>query len=274
MADIQNVTGTAFVVAEFRAEENSEPEPLYRDDIVPLFLDADTRQAADGFSAIFPGIMGPIRVRTRYLDDRLDRQLKEGFRQVVILGAGLDTRSVRKAAAGVTYFEIDDAETLSFKRTRLEASNIPVEAKLISGNYVAEDLIGLLERGGLDFKLPTHFIWEGNTMYLPEEAVRRVMRLIATRVEQFTLSFDYMVPEVIAKTTGNAAITAVVERFAAMGAPWTFGIDNVPALARDAGLSVAEIRKTGDLYRAYRPARPVDSPLYDYYFLCTLERAG
>ncbi|MGH6636164.1 MAG: hypothetical protein ACRED0_08565 [Gammaproteobacteria bacterium] len=46
MAKIQNVTGTAFVVAEFRADENAEAHPLYSDPIVPLFLNGETRKAA------------------------------------------------------------------------------------------------------------------------------------------------------------------------------------------------------------------------------------
>jgi O-methyltransferase involved in polyketide biosynthesis len=60
----------------------------------------------------------------------------------------------------------------------------------------------LLESCGFDFGLPTHFIWEGNIMYLTADAVRQVMTNIAQRAERFTLAFDYMTPEVIAKTTG------------------------------------------------------------------------
>jgi hypothetical protein len=51
-ADDRNpgVTGTAFIVAEYRARENAEANPLYIDRIVPLFLDVRTRQAADSMS--------------------------------------------------------------------------------------------------------------------------------------------------------------------------------------------------------------------------------
>ena len=38
MTEIQDVRGTAFIVAEYRAQENAEQNPLYRDPIVPLFL--------------------------------------------------------------------------------------------------------------------------------------------------------------------------------------------------------------------------------------------
>ena len=96
MTEIQDVTGTAFIVAEYRAQENAEQDPLYRDPIVPLFLSEQTRQAADRVAAFFPpGVQG-VMLRTRYFDDRLDEQLSRGCRQVVIPGAGLDTRGVRK----------------------------------------------------------------------------------------------------------------------------------------------------------------------------------
>ena len=54
MSEVREVTGTAFVVAEFRARENEEARPLYVDAIVPIFLDARTREAADRIRADFP----------------------------------------------------------------------------------------------------------------------------------------------------------------------------------------------------------------------------
>ena len=54
MTAIRYVTGTAFVVAEFRAAENAEANPLYTDPIVGLFLDETTRDAAAAVAAGFP----------------------------------------------------------------------------------------------------------------------------------------------------------------------------------------------------------------------------
>ena len=119
MNEVREVSGTAFVVAEFRARENAEPHPLYLDPIVPIFLDDRTKRAADAISDGFPAAATNVRLRTRYFDDRLDEHLARGFQQVVILGAGLDTRAARKRLPGVAYFEIDDANTLSLKEARL-----------------------------------------------------------------------------------------------------------------------------------------------------------
>ncbi|HEY4846239.1 MAG TPA: SAM-dependent methyltransferase [Methylocella sp.] len=274
MTEIQDVTGTAFIVAEYRARENAEANPLYRDRIVPLFLDERTRQAADGISADFPAVEKMVKLRTRYFDDRLDEQLSLGCRQIVILGAGLDTRAVRKQAPGVAYFEIDDLNTLGFKRVRLAESGIDARVTFISGDYVADDFLRLLETNGFRFELPAYFIWEGNTMYLTGASVRRVLADLRKRVRQFNISFDYMAEEVIAHTTGDKRTSNLVERFAAMGAPWRFGVNDLASIAEEAAMTVVDNVRTAELHRAYWPSQPLDAIIYDYYSLCTLKPGG
>ena len=55
-------------------------------------------------AASFPPARDLVRIRTKYIDDTLEKQIVSGFRQVVILGAGLDTRAVRKPAPGLSVF--------------------------------------------------------------------------------------------------------------------------------------------------------------------------
>ena len=141
MARIENVSGTAFVVAEFRAEENAEAAPLYRDSVVGLFLTEETKRAAERVAVSFPPVKDLVKIRTKYFDDTLERQLFSQFRQVVILGAGLDTRAVRKRSPGVTYFEIDDAATLNVKHACYQHHGFDVNVKFIPGNYVADGMM-------------------------------------------------------------------------------------------------------------------------------------
>jgi methyltransferase (TIGR00027 family) len=270
LGEIKNVSGTAFVVAEFRAEENHEAYPLYRDSIVGVFLNEDTKHAASSVAASFPPASDLVKIRTKYLDDMLEKQFLAGFRQVVILGAGLDTRAVRKPAPGVTYFEIDDSATLKWKRTCYEKHDIQAEVKFIPGNYVTDGLIDLLRANNFDFELPTYVIWEGNTMYLPLAATKHVMTQLRKHLRQFRLSFDYMADAVISKTTGDQGINKLVESFANMGAPWLSGIRDLRALADEMNLRVIENFKTAELRHFYWPARPLGSPIFNYYSICTL----
>ncbi len=270
MSEVREVTGTAFVVAEFRARENEEAHPLYVDPIVPIFLDARTRAAADAIKADFPAGEHMPRLRTRYYDDRLGEQIAQGCKQVVILGSGLDTRPVRKAAPGVAYFEIDDAGTLDLKKARYAETGTDAHVTLISANYVTSGVIALLKANGFDPSLPSFFIWEGNTMYLTRPYVMKVLTDLKDSVRRFAIAFDYMDEAVVGMTTGEPGATAFVERFAAMGAPWTYGLDDLPALAREAGLTVADATTVGKLFRLYWPDRPMQSVIYDHYGLCTL----
>lgn len=271
MSEIKDVTGTAFVVAEFRARENAEPHPLYVDRIVPIFLDARTKQAADAIAAGFPAAEKNVRLRTRYFDDRLDEQFANGCRQVVILGAGLDTRAVRKQSPGVAYFEIDDPNTVSLKQTRFAEERIDPPITFIAGDYVASGVFPLLEANGFNCELPSFFIWEGNTMYLTEADAMKVLRDLKARLRQFSISFDYMDKAVVARTTGERGTTTFVERFAAMGAPWHYGIDDLEAVVAATGLTVAGTATIGELLREFWPGRVLDSIIYEHYSVCTLE---
>jgi len=271
MSTIKDVTGTAFVVAEYRAEGNRETPPLYLDPVVDLFLSDASREAAKRVSSRFPAVKEMVQTRTRYFDDMLDAQIEAGIGQVVILGAGLDTRAVRKQAAGVRYFEIDDPATMELKRRRYSDARIECDLTLIPGNYVTDGLIDLLQANGFAFDVPTYLIWEGNVMYLPIADDERTMRQLERHVKQFRLSFDYFTEPVIAKTTGDASLTVLVESFEAMDAPWVSGIDDIHRLANELGLRVVENTTTGELYRTYR-GRPTSSAIFQHYSICTLER--
>jgi methyltransferase (TIGR00027 family) len=270
MSTIEEVSGTAFVVAEYRAEENRESAPIYRDPVVGLFLSDASRQAAERISSRVPAVKDMVKTRTRYFDDMLDSQIAAGIGQVVILGAGLDTRAIRKASPRVRYFEIDDPATMALKRRCYADARIDSGVTLISGNYVTDGLIDLLGLNGFEFDVPTYLIWEGNVMYMPLATDKQTMRLLKQHVRRFRLSFDYLTPAVITKTTGDATLTTLVESFEAMNAPWLSGVDDVRGLAGEIGLTVIEDVTTGELYWKYR-GRHASSPIFQHYSICTLE---
>ena len=178
---------------------------------------------------------------------------------------------MRKRSPGVVYFEIDDAGTLSFKKARLADSGFDASAIFVPGNYVAEGVLPLLEANGFRCELPTFFIWEGNTMYLTRAAAMQVLTELKDRVRAFSLSLDYMSEEVIAYATGDSQVSDFVERFAAMGAPWHFGINDLHAVAQEAGLTVVDTITAGELHRTYWPSQPLDSVIYQHYSLGTLK---
>ncbi len=261
---VTSVTGTAFVVAEFRVEENYAVHPLYRDDVVGLFLSAASRRAAAQAAAGFPLVKELVKIRTRYFDDMLERQIADGCRQVVVLGAGLDTRAVRKAAAGVRFFEIDDAATMSLKRYVLDQHRLSANVAFIDGNYVTDGMLSLLVAHGFDIDEPTFVIWEGNTMYLDAAADRAILNQLRASLSHVRVSFDYFLPAIIERTTGDPALTRMADNFTAMNAPWVTAFADVRELAAEVGFAVLDDVTTGALSRAYRPlsAPPAFGPFY------------
>lgn len=273
MPDINNVSGTAFIIAEFRAEENESAEPLYQDEIVKLFLDRETQQVAQRVAQSFPAVKDLVKLRTRYFDDVLAQQLALGCQQVVILGSGLDTRAVRMAISGVRYFEIDQAATLQLKAERLAANGIAAQVTYIPGDYVKDDLMGLLESSHFNAQLPTYFLWEGNVTYLKKGEIIAVLDVIRNRVRQFELSLDYMSDQVINKTTGYAELDDYMEQLERRGASWITGFKDMNCFTRNLGLNIIETYSAAQLHERYRPQIPLPSFIFQFYFVCTIRRA-
>ncbi|HSF74659.1 MAG TPA: SAM-dependent methyltransferase [Microcoleus sp.] len=268
---MKNVTGTAFIVAEFRAEENEEAIPLYTDHVVKIWLNEETKKIADQIAQNSPAAKEMVKLRTKYFDDVLSNQILGGCKQVVILGSGLDTRAARINGEGVIYFEIDDPATLQLKAETLKANKISANVRYIPGDYIKDGLISLLKQSEVDFARSTYFLWEGNTTLLAQKDVIFVLEQIRDNVPNFRVSFDYMSDKVILRTTGYQDINDYIDKYESMYAPWITGFENIATLADELNLKVIENFSTADLHAQYRPGRSLESNLFKFYFVCTLE---
>src|SRR5262245_33407187 len=132
--DDMTVSRTAMVVTLWRARESSRPAAgrLFEDTLAPAFLGRRFRWALHlsrlpVLGAVVPwslidghwtGSRGTVIVRTRYIDDVLADALRSGVEQVVILGAGFDSRAYRvRGIEGIRVFEVDLPMTQAEKKT-------------------------------------------------------------------------------------------------------------------------------------------------------------
>jgi len=182
------VWATAVGVARVRALETVREEPLFRDPLALAFATAGGRgptspQPDRGDEVArrrWLGVAISIIIRTKFLDDLLDEAAEAGVRQVVLLGAGMDSRAFRMDwPEGTRLFEIDTAEPLDFKASvlrqeqavpRCERITVPVDLR--------EDWPAALAAARHDRTRPTAWIAEGLLIYLPEEAVERLVGLV------------------------------------------------------------------------------------------------
>lgn len=176
-----------------------------------------------------PGSLGSILCRTRYIDDVLVRSLAEGLDQVVILGAGFDSRAYRIPGMDqVQVFEVDLPGTRDLKAIRLQKvlGAVPEDVTLIGMDFDRQDLGDALRAAGFQNGVRTLFIWEGVTQYISGEAVRNTLEFVAqVPGAGSAIVFTYVRLNLIDGTERPEwfdAFTSLAER---IGSPLKFGLD-------------------------------------------------
>ena len=138
-----------------------------------------------------------IAVRSRFAEDSLAAAVDEGLRQLVVLGAGLDTYAYRGPLRDrLLIFEVDHPATQAWKRQLLANASIPIPDNLTFApvDFERETLAGGLAAAGFDPAKPTFFTWLGVVPYLTEEAIWSTLGLIAGLPGGANVVFDYGVP--------------------------------------------------------------------------------
>jgi methyltransferase (TIGR00027 family) len=143
-----------------------------------------------------PGGPGFIVARARYIDDYLKSCLKDSIEQLVIFGAGYDSRAYRfEELKRLKVFEIDHPVTQGVKIEKLKRifGKLPENVIYVSIDFESETLKERLSESGYNRWLKTLFIWEGVTMYITAEAVDDTLAFIAKNSGKgSSIVFDYI----------------------------------------------------------------------------------
>jgi methyltransferase (TIGR00027 family) len=206
-----------------------------------------------------------IAVRTRFAEDALAAAIDRGVRQLVVLGAGLDTYAYRgKFRDVLRIFEVDHPATQAWKRQRLTDAAIDVPELLTFApvDFERETLADGLKAAGFDPAQPTFFTWLGVVPYLTEQAVWSTLGFIASLPAGAHVVFDYsdppesMSPEMRLEHEKRAA------RVAALGEAWVHFLEADPLHARLTALGFLEIEDLGppQIVSRYFPGRSSSPP--------------
>lgn len=223
---------TAQMVASYRAQASARPEPLIGDPWAADLAGEVGREVARRASELNPFMELWIAVRTAFLDQQV-RQRTPACSQVVLLGAGLDTRAARLATSGVRFFEVDHPESQALKRERLAGlSGYPVDAATYVGcDFERDDFLERLGANGFQKAAPALFLWEGVVMYLTEEAVRATLDRIAACHAESVVLFDYVNKNMVEGRKLRAEDAETRALIHELGEPFRFGLnDPVPLL--------------------------------------------
>jgi methyltransferase (TIGR00027 family) len=167
-----------------------------------------------------------------------------GTRQLVVLGAGLDTFAYRHPHEGLQVFEVDFPATGAWKRERLEQAGIlvPDSVTYVGVDFERDDLMGRLVASGFDASSSAEFVWLGVVPYLTREAVVTTLSAIAS-VPGAEVVLDHAAQGDPTQGDEESAGSAVLaERVAALGEPLTarWAQGEMPALLDSLGFDDVE----------------------------------
>jgi methyltransferase (TIGR00027 family) len=182
------VSTTAVGVAAIRASESAQPEPWFVDPLAPAFVRAaNTFWTVDRAAPRDRGRVGSVifwvRVRTRFLDAIVADACRDGCRQFVVLGAGLDARAFRlPLPPDARWFEVDLAGVLEFKeRVVRENGFAPACERIVVPTDLAAGWTADLDRSGFDRTVRTTWLAEGLLAYLTEDTREAVIDQVSDR---------------------------------------------------------------------------------------------
>ena len=205
---------------------------------------------------------GPVKLqyliaeRTYFLDQALT-QAKNGIKQMVVLGAGFDSRAYGPLKeAKINFFEVDISTTQTLKRKCLERSGTPHKhVNYVSLDFEKEDWFEALIKAGFNPSVKTFFLWEGVSYYLQEHTVAKTLNTVATRsCPGSLLAFDYFSTDYV---SGKTLLYKILKhRFKKMGEPLLFGIDTTLSAKKKASDYIQTQGLTLKSYQTYTPHTP------------------
>lgn len=217
--------------------------------------------------------------RARYAEDALKKTIKQGVKQYVILGAGLDTFAFRKPEMmkHLEVFEVDHPATQEFKLHRLAELEWEHPAKLhfIPIDFTKESLVtALTSSSSYDPKVKTFFNWLGVTYFLTRDEVFTTLRSITEIAPaDSTIVFDYFDNNTFIPEKSSPQMQKSLEYLRKIGEPMITGFDpsTLGEELASLGFSLQENLSPEDIEKRYFKGRADGYHAYEYgHFACAV----
>ncbi len=208
-------------------------------------------------------------LREKYGDEVIENGILSGCRQLLLLGAGYETRYCRLTFLqdrAIKTFEVDLPNTIKNKRQVLcqKLGNIPSNLSLIPLDFNTDEL-NILSQYSFDKKTPTVYIWQGVTYYLPRKSVSDVLDFIKSQmVPGSVFMFDACSPLMTYKNDQIPGIRAQIDKLNEIGEPYIFGMDSndMEAWLKKKGFNNIKIQNQVDLEVKYLHRRTLPDNMW------------
>ncbi|KAF2515289.1 class I SAM-dependent methyltransferase [Flavobacterium foetidum] len=274
---------TAQYMAFFRALETRRRtnKPLFSDPYAIHFLDSKLRLAvrlskypiaSKYISKIIqkkiPGAFSSGVARTKYIDQQLDAAIADGVKQVIILGAGFDTRAIRlDFLKSVPVIEVDHPNTSDYK---METYNnrigwMPENVRFLQIDFNKQNLDQLAVKHNLDFSKQTAILWEGVTNYLTDEAVKNTFLFISKFASGSYVIFTYVHRKILHNPEAFLGGKKLLQDLIKLEEKWTFGFtpEELPEYLNQFDISLKEDLGAAEYREKFLPERAEKG--YEFY---------
>ena len=240
---VDKASQTAQYMALFRAIESERPasDRLFLDPFAIHFLDPYykfvtrltrvpvlRRVVQRIIQRRIPGAFSSAIARTRYIDDWLKQAFASGTRQLIILGAGFDTRGARLDFLGsVPVIEIDHPNTSQRKSRMLQQAGLsyPAHIRRAQIDFNRQSLDALAADQAIDYTLPTAILWEGVTNYLDPQAIDSTFAWIGRFAAGSYVIFTYVHKKILESPADFYGGVKLLDDLDAIQERWTFGFE-------------------------------------------------
>ncbi|KMY67346.1 hypothetical protein AAU61_10900 [Desulfocarbo indianensis] len=268
----QGISRTAYSAMAYRAVGGQDPDPATRNPdylairlcnpaIIQdrLGLSLDFREAIKEIERRKRYLFYYVTARTKHMDRILAQALAQGAQQVVILGAGFDTRSHRFHAGRpqVRFFEVDTPAMVRIKQglVRERLGDSPPTLSYVPLDFATQRLDREMARAGFNREAKTLFIWEGVAMYLEAEAVAATFGFVAANSGGGSLvAFDFVLPAALAGSGKESQPGEKgADRFTKLGEPMKWGIEpaELQRFLAGQGLELAQVMEPEQISARY-----------------------
>lgn len=192
--------------------------------------------------------------RTGFFDRALDRAMhapRRPMTQLVVLGAGFDTRAYR-LAGGPRIYEVDTPATQRAKRAAVQAAGLEYgHVTYVETDFNQRSWFDALLEAGLDARAPTFILWEGVTMYLDRAAVDATLSQVPKLAPGSRIAFDYFSAELVQARPPFSLLGRLAQaQVGTFGERFSFGISTQPP---PAGGVLALLAEHGLTLEQYEP---------------------
>jgi len=241
-------------------------DKLLKDPVILKLLGPETEEYIRDFNYhFFSGASMALRthilLRSRYTEDCLAGAYQNGVKQLLFLGAGLETFAYRQPdwAYNINIIEADHPASQADKLERLNAAGIslPENLSFVTADFEADNLLNVFRESKLNLDEPVFTACLGVLIYLTRETADKIFRFLGGLPAGSEFVFT------ASQNRDNAWATTAAERSAATGEPWItyFEPEELIKQLKDLGFSKASFLTTEETEKLYFEGTKIHLPL-------------